>query len=39
MRPDPLFVEMHNGIKNADDSAVRETMLQALRGGEFDMNY
>lgn len=33
MRPDPLFVEMHNGIKNADDSAVRETMLQALRGG------
>nr|XP_040228816.2 eIF-2-alpha kinase activator GCN1 [Anopheles coluzzii] len=31
-RPDPLFVEMHNGIKNADDSAVRETMLQALRG-------
>ncbi|XP_058447618.1 stalled ribosome sensor GCN1 [Malaya genurostris] len=31
-RPDPLFIEMHNGIKNADDSAVRETMLQALRG-------
>jgi len=31
-RPDPLFVEMHNGIKNADDSAIRETMLQALRG-------
>ncbi|XP_055603671.1 eIF-2-alpha kinase activator GCN1 [Uranotaenia lowii] len=31
-RPDPLFLEMHNGIKNADDSAVRETMLQALRG-------
>lgn len=31
-RPDPLFVEMHNGIKNADDSSVRETMLQALRG-------
>lgn len=30
-RPDPLFVEMHNGIKNADDSTVRETMLQALR--------
>lgn len=30
-RPDPLFVEMHNGIKSADDSAVRETMLQALR--------
>lgn len=30
-RPDPLFVEMHNGIKNADDSQVRETMLHALR--------
>lgn len=30
-RPDPLFVEMHNGIKTADDSNVRETMLQALR--------
>jgi hypothetical protein len=30
-RADPLFVEMHNGIKNNDDSAVRETMLQALR--------
>lgn len=38
-RADPLFVEMHNGIKNADDPAIRETMLQALRsiitgGGE-----
>ncbi|XP_053693190.1 eIF-2-alpha kinase activator GCN1 [Sabethes cyaneus] len=31
-RPDPLFVEMHNGVKNADDSGVRETMLQSLRG-------
>lgn len=31
-RPDPLFTEMHNGIKNNDDSPVRETMLQALRG-------
>ncbi|XP_065077571.1 stalled ribosome sensor GCN1 [Ochlerotatus camptorhynchus] len=31
-RPDPLFVEMQNGIKNTDDSTVRETMLQALRG-------
>lgn len=30
-RPDPLFVEMHNGIKNTDDSTIRETMLQALR--------
>lgn len=32
MRPDPLFVEMHNGIKNTDDSTIRDTMLQALRG-------
>nr|XP_019554630.2 eIF-2-alpha kinase activator GCN1 [Aedes albopictus] len=31
-RPDPLFVEMQNGIKNTDDSTIRETMLQALRG-------
>lgn len=31
-RADPLFVEMHNGIKANDDSAERETMLQALRG-------
>lgn len=30
-RADPLFVEMHNGIRNADDPGVRETMLQALR--------
>ncbi|XP_045491112.1 eIF-2-alpha kinase activator GCN1 [Colias croceus] len=38
-RADPLFVEMHNGVKAADEPAVRETMLQALRsvitgGGE-----
>lgn len=32
IRPDPLFVEMHNGIKSNDDSGERETMLQALRG-------
>lgn len=31
-RADPLFIEMHNGIKGSDDSSVRETMLQALRG-------
>lgn len=31
-RADPLFVEMHNGIRANDDSAERETMLQALRG-------
>lgn len=30
-RADPLFIEMHNGIKNTDDPAIRETMLQALR--------
>ncbi|KAJ0180220.1 hypothetical protein K1T71_003624 [Dendrolimus kikuchii] len=30
-RADPLFVEMHNGVRNADDPAIRETMLQALR--------
>ncbi|XP_026840478.1 eIF-2-alpha kinase activator GCN1 [Drosophila persimilis] len=30
-RADPLFNEIHNGIKNTDDSAVRETMLYALR--------
>ncbi|XP_032593563.1 eIF-2-alpha kinase activator GCN1 [Drosophila grimshawi] len=30
-RADPLFVEIHNGIKSSDDSAVRETMLHALR--------
>ncbi|KAK0092981.1 hypothetical protein PV326_000188 [Microctonus aethiopoides] len=32
MRADPLFAELHTGIKNVDDSAIRETMLQALRG-------
>ncbi|XP_030245992.1 eIF-2-alpha kinase activator GCN1, partial [Drosophila navojoa] len=30
-RADPLFIEIHNGIKSSDDSAVRETMLHALR--------
>ncbi|XP_068630147.1 stalled ribosome sensor GCN1 [Battus philenor] len=38
-RADPLFVEMHNGVKNIEDPLIRETMLQALRsiitgGGE-----
>merc|ERR1719266_1207375 len=32
MRPDPLFNELANGIKNADEAAVRDTYLQALRG-------
>lgn len=30
-RADPIFNEIHNSIKSSDDSAVRETMLQALR--------
>ncbi|KAH8265984.1 hypothetical protein KR038_007114, partial [Drosophila bunnanda] len=30
-RADPLFNEIHNGIKNSDDSSIRETMLHALR--------
>lgn len=30
-RADPLFSEMHAHIKTAEDPAVRETMLQALR--------
>ncbi|XP_045785525.1 eIF-2-alpha kinase activator GCN1 isoform X2 [Maniola jurtina] len=30
-RADPLFLEVHNGVKNADDLSVKETMLQALR--------
>ncbi|CAG5089337.1 Similar to Gcn1: eIF-2-alpha kinase activator GCN1 (Mus musculus) [Cotesia congregata] len=31
-RADPLFAELHSAIKNSDDPAIRETMLQALRG-------
>lgn len=31
-RVDPLFTELHAGIKTGDDPAIRETMLQALRG-------
>ncbi|XP_024940665.1 eIF-2-alpha kinase activator GCN1 isoform X2 [Cephus cinctus] len=31
-RADPLFAELHIGIKTADDPTIRETMLQALRG-------
>ncbi|CAH2086956.1 unnamed protein product [Euphydryas editha] len=30
-RADPLFLEVHNGVKNAEDLSVKETMLQALR--------
>ena len=33
MRPDPLFNELANGIKgSSDDTSVRDTYLQALRG-------
>merc|ERR1719495_189076 len=31
-RPDPLYNELHSGIKNSEDSAVRETYIQAMRG-------
>lgn len=31
-RADPLFVEMHTGFKNNEDTGERETMLQAMRG-------
>ncbi|XP_014232646.1 eIF-2-alpha kinase activator GCN1 [Trichogramma pretiosum] len=31
-RADPLFVELHTALKGADDPAIRETMLHALRG-------
>merc|ERR1719481_1718215 len=31
-RPDPLYNELHSGVKNSEDSGVRDTYLQALRG-------
>ncbi|XP_066998088.2 stalled ribosome sensor GCN1 [Anabrus simplex] len=31
-RADPLFTELHAGVRTADDPAIRDTMLQALRG-------
>ncbi|RZF42658.1 hypothetical protein LSTR_LSTR001453 [Laodelphax striatellus] len=31
-RADPLFTDLHAGVRNAEDPAIRETMLQALRG-------
>nr|CAD7442358.1 unnamed protein product [Timema bartmani] len=31
-KADPLFMELHTGVRAADDPAIRETMLQALRG-------
>ena len=30
MRPDPLFNELANGIKNADEASVRDTYLQVF---------
>ncbi|KAL1132575.1 hypothetical protein AAG570_010527, partial [Ranatra chinensis] len=31
-RADPLFTELHTAVKTVEDPAVRETMMQALRG-------
>ena len=31
-RPDPLYNELHTGMKNSEDSAVRDTYIQAMRG-------
>uniref|UniRef100_A0A8C3UHX5 GCN1 activator of EIF2AK4 n=1 Tax=Catharus ustulatus TaxID=91951 RepID=A0A8C3UHX5_CATUS len=31
VKVDPLFTELLNGIRTSDDSAIRDTMLQALR--------
>merc|ERR1712241_316517 len=31
-RPDPLYNELHGGIKNSEDCGVRDTYLQAMRG-------
>ncbi|XP_069136043.1 stalled ribosome sensor GCN1-like [Argopecten irradians] len=31
VRVDPLFTELHSGIRNTSDSSVKDTMLQALR--------
>ncbi|KAK3887663.1 hypothetical protein Pcinc_008247 [Petrolisthes cinctipes] len=30
-KPDPLFTELHNAVKAADETAIRDTMIQALR--------
>uniref|UniRef100_W8CCK9 Translational activator GCN1 n=1 Tax=Ceratitis capitata TaxID=7213 RepID=W8CCK9_CERCA len=30
-RPDPIFIEIHNGIKSSEDLPIRETMLAAVR--------
>merc|ERR1719400_1925641 len=31
-RPDPLYNELHTGMKSSEEAAVRDTYLQALRG-------
>ena len=36
MRPDPLFNELANGVKNADEASVRDTYLQVFF---FDLVY
>ncbi|XP_054719248.1 eIF-2-alpha kinase activator GCN1-like [Uloborus diversus] len=30
-RPDTLYIELHNAVKNAEDHSLKETMLHALR--------
>ena len=31
-RPDPLYNELHTGMKNSEEASVRETYIQAMRG-------
>ncbi|XP_050428073.1 eIF-2-alpha kinase activator GCN1 isoform X2 [Adelges cooleyi] len=31
-RTETIFVDLHSGVKNSEDMAIKETMLQALRG-------
>ncbi|XP_050533442.1 eIF-2-alpha kinase activator GCN1 isoform X2 [Daktulosphaira vitifoliae] len=31
-RTETIFVDLHSGVKNSEDPAIKETMLQALRG-------
>ena len=31
-RPDPLYNELHSGIKTSEEAAVRDTYIQAMRG-------
>ncbi|XP_013411317.1 eIF-2-alpha kinase activator GCN1 [Lingula anatina] len=32
VKVDPLFTDLHTGIKNAAETGIRDTMMQALRG-------